>query len=104
MSQFHHRLICALAVISLSAPSAAIALPADSAGGHGSVRIDCRAFKRTSETSWVVTAPTTVPSGGNLNSTAGSASALPRGATVKPLYYHVDGVDLATALNRQCGK
>ena len=103
MSQFHPRVICALATLSLATASGAIADPAHKGRSVAASRVNCSAFTRISANFWTVTAPTIVPRGANLNSDA-NALGLPRGATVEPLEYRTHGVDLADALNRECGK
>lgn len=67
-----------------------------------SVRVDCSAFKKSSDRLWTVTKPTIVPAGskGYVN----GQIALPEGATVEPHLYHFHGIDLVDLLNDKCTK
>lgn len=101
MSNIFHRLAGALAALPLAAASAMIAQGADR-GGIASVRVECSAFARTSDTLWTVTKATIVPAG--MKEYVAGQIALPTGVTIEPHLYQPNGVDLVDVLNRKCKK
>jgi len=85
--------------------SALLAMPASSQtgtqsdGAMASVRVDCGAFKRIMNGSWVTTKDTTVYAG--LTDAAGWIT-LPPGAGINQNVWRPNGVDLIDVLNQKC--
>jgi hypothetical protein len=70
-------------------------------GAVASVRVDCSAFKKNMDGSWVATKDTTVY--GGLNDSAGWIT-LPPGAGINQNVWRPNGVDLVDVLNQKCSK
>jgi hypothetical protein len=69
-------------------------------GALASVQVDCSAFKKNNDGSWVTTKDTTVYAGLNI-ATAGWIT-LPPGAGVNQNVWRPNGVDLIDVLNQKC--
>jgi hypothetical protein len=69
-------------------------------GAMASVRVDCGAFKRIMDGSWVTTKDTTVYAGLN-DATAGWIT-FPPGAGINQNVWRPNGVDLIDVLNQKC--
>ena len=69
-------------------------------GAMASVRVDCGAFKKNMDGSWVTTKDTTVYAGLN-DATAGWIT-LPPGAGINQNVWRPNGVDLVDVLNQKC--
>jgi hypothetical protein len=72
----------------------------ESDGPMASVRVDCGAFKRIMDGSWVTTKDTTVYAGLN-DATAGWIT-FPPGAGINQNVWRPNGVDLLDVLNQKC--
>ena len=69
-------------------------------GAMASVQVDCGAFKKNNDGSWVTIKDTTVYAGQNI-ATAGWIT-LPPGAGINQNVFRPNGVDLIDVLNQKC--
>lgn len=102
MPHFPHGAILTPLAIAFLTPNPAMAQSAGQDRDACCVRVDCGAFKRTSDRFWIVTRGTIIPAGSTIYGPG--QLGLPAGATVEPNLYQIDGFDLADALNQKCAQ